>query len=320
MRAAPSTLALLGLAACLALPAPASANPWTRDRGRFYINLNVSHLSATGLYGADFVAHALKDVDGDGAAEPYTQQSLGLYAEVGIVDRWMMATLDATLLRRSSLAQQGSTIGLGDLRLGLWSGVMTLPFNLSVGVLLGIPTGDPVPQADALPAGASDAARRSARQTANSLPTGDGEFDLELALSAGYSLGGRGSWWPIQHYLVAQVGYWVRTTPREVAFGEASDLPDAFNWRVETGARLDLPVVDRLLVIFRLFGSESLARDDQISMNAGGLGAATHASWTLELYGRVWRGLGASFSLGGAWRVAGLPSGSNYRWSLSYEY
>lgn len=294
----PSTLALL---LSLLSSAPADANPWTRNAGSFYLNLAYSRISATGLYAPDFSRIDLPD--------RYTQQTLGAYAEVGVIDRWLTLTLDATLLRAAKLDNQGSTLGLGDMRLGAWTGLLQGQVHLSAGLILGLPTGDPLPSA-------GEGASRQDRQTAQSLPTGDGELDVELAVAAGTSFGGKGKRWPLQHYAIAQVGYWLRTEPRDLP---VDDLPDAFNWRTELGTRFPWPVIDRFWFVARVFGSEVFGGEDEVGMSATGLGATAHTSWAVEIFARLWRGLGASFSFSGAFRAAGLPAGANLKFALSYE-
>lgn len=298
------------------LAGQAHANPWTRDAGKFYLNLNFSMITAGGLYAPDFQNHGLPDVDGDGKAEVYQQLTLGFYAEVGVIDRWLMMTVDGTLMRRSELQKQGATLGLGDMRLGLWSGLLTSPLRLSVGVLVGLPTGDPSPEAGPVP-GASADAQALADLIAKSLPTGDGEVDLEFAIALGHSFGGGESFWPVKHYAVAQLGFWLRTTPRGNA--NATDLPEALNWKLEVGANLPWTFIDRFWFIGRVFGSQAFASSEEIGMSASGLGTTVHSSFAVEVFGRIWRGLGASFALSGAFRAAGLPAGLNLRFALSYE-
>jgi hypothetical protein len=302
---------------CLGITSSARANPWTRDQATFYLNLSYSFIGAQRLYAPNFKKHDLPDLDKDGRSEPYTQHTLSLYGEVGIVDRWLTAVADVTLLRKSRLELQGSTFGLGDMRLGFWSGLLRWPVRVSLGVTLGLPTGDPAPDAGAI-GGADQRAQSKAQLVARSLPTGDGEFDLELAVAVGYSFGGPGSGWPLQHYIVAQVAYWLRTKPRSVEL--AMDLPDAFNWKAEFGMKLPWTFINRFWFIGRVFGSEAFASQDDIGMSASGLGTTVHTSFAVELYGRIWRGLGASFAVAGAFRAAGLPAGLNYRAGLNYEY
>src|SRR5213075_1399548 len=102
---------------------------------------------------------------------PYSKQLIGLYGELGIVDRWLTLSADATLFRFNRLEDQGSTRGLGDLRIGAWTGLIESPLRLSAGFLVGIPTGDASPRPGA------SSADPEAQLIARSLPTGDGEWD-----------------------------------------------------------------------------------------------------------------------------------------------
>ncbi|MCA9667083.1 MAG: hypothetical protein KC503_15905 [Myxococcales bacterium] len=296
------------LVATLSSARDAQANPWTRDAGHFYVNLNYSRISARSLFAADGSSLSLRDVDLDGVSERFTQNVLALYGEVGIISRWLTATVNATLLRHAKLDLQGSTLGLGDITLGFWSGLLTGPIRLSAGIAFGLPTGDPAPTAD----NPTDAG------VAAVLPTGDGEFDVEFMLAAGYAFGGRGKTWPLSHYVVGRVGYHVRTTPREQAFGDPKDFPDAFNWRFEVGTKIPYTFVDRFWLIVRLYGTEIFSGD--AGQNATGLGPVVFTSYGIEIYGRIVAGLGASFGFNGAFRAKGLPAGANLAWSLSYEY
>jgi hypothetical protein len=97
------------------------------------------------------------------------------------------------------------------------------------------------------------------------------------------------------------------------------DLPDAFKWKAEIGTRFPWPVIERLWFIGRLFGTEAFAGEDEVGMSAAGLGAAIHTSWSAEIYGRIWRGLGASAQVSGAFRAAGLPAGASLKFALSYQ-
>jgi hypothetical protein len=214
--------------------------------------------------------------------------------------------VDATLYRRSALADQGYTHGLCDLRLGVWSGLLVSPVRLAVGMVVGLPTGDPVPEA-----GDPDA-----QLIANTLPTGDGEVDLELAAAAGYGFGG--GLWPLEHYVLARLGYWIRTTPRDVAFGEAADFPDAINWQAELGSRLPWRFVERFWLTARFYGQEPVG--DPSGADFSGLGGGVrHRSFALQLYARLWRKLGVSFAFAGAFSARNLPAGAQYTVGLSYE-
>jgi hypothetical protein len=285
-----SQLALIG--ALLLASATARANPWTRDQGSFYANLSFSRIDAESFYSPSKEKQPIR---------PYSQISLGFYAEVGLLDRWLTLTLDGTLYRRASIEAQGRTEGIGDLRIGWWSGLLTAPLRLSAGVLVGIPTGDADPSPDAGTA-------PGAELIAASLPTGDGEVDVEFKLSLGKGFGG--GVWPLKHYAIAEVGYWLRT----------SGFADAFTYKAELGVQAPYPVIERLWIIARFFGVESFASQEEAASSFSGLGdGVTHNSWGLEAYVRIWRGLGVSAGFDGAFRARNLPAGAPIKFTLSYQ-
>src|SRR5262249_41012656 len=150
-------------------------------------------------------------------------------------------------------------------------------------VTVGVPLGDAQPSAG--PRG--DA---GAQQIARSLPTGDGEVDVEWRISAGYSFG-RGRRYPLAHYAVAELGYWLRTR----------NIADSLVYHLERGTQLPYRVVDRFLLILRLNGVESFATVGSASVDQTGLGnGVTYTSPGVEVYGRIWRGLGAAVAWEGA--------------------
>ena len=110
---------------------------WTRDAGHGYLGLKFAHQANDQFYGADFESRQIAGV--------YSQTSVGLYGEIGLVDRWLTASVESELFRRNALAEQGATLGFGDLRLGVWSGLVVAPIRLSVGLRVGLPTGDADP-------------------------------------------------------------------------------------------------------------------------------------------------------------------------------
>lgn len=294
---------------CLALAlttAETHANPWTRDQGSYYVNLSYATIGATGYYapGGETVP----------IGNAYRQHSLGLYGEIGILDRWLTGVVDATLYRHSSVEGQGYVHGLGDLRVGLRSGLLVEPLRLTAGLTVGVPTGDPDPQSAGEDAGAE--------LIAASLPTGDGEPDVELTLAAGKGFGGPGTFWPLKHYAIAEVGYWLRTRSRarSIAGPSGQDFADAINWRAELGINLPWKVIERVWLIGRVYGSQSLASDEEARVGFSGLGnGVSHQSYGFEVYARLWRGLGLSFSQSGAWFARGIAAGAQYRFALSWE-
>lgn len=273
----------------------AHANPWTRDAGKYFVAMSYSRIAASGYYGPDTEQRTLPG--------KLAQNQIATYLELGVIDRWLMLVVQATLWRHASIAGAGDNSGLGDMRVGFFSNVLRWPFNVSLGVLAGVPTGE---------------ARRTSRGEAGSagvvartLRTGDGEGDVELALALGRTFGGGGSVWPLEHYVVLQAGYWLRTR----------GFADALRYRFELGTRYaGAPLLDRLWVIARVTGIESFAGDADTADGASGLGnGVTYTSWGVEAYVRIFRGLGVSFGFAGAFRARALPAGANLTWSLSYH-
>lgn len=226
-RARVLSAALIGV--MLAWSSPALAQAWTRDQGRGYLNVSLNHVASSEVYGASLEPQVL--------ATTYRQVTLGVYGELGLVDRWLTLSVSAELLRHNSLAEQATALGLGDARVGLWTGLVTAPLRLTVGVLVGLPLGDSSPSA-------SEGATLRERALTASLPLGDGELDVQPTVVAGYAFGGGGSAWPLRHYTSASVGYWIRTLGRA----------DALAWQAELGTQIELPVLDRLWWIARARG------------------------------------------------------------------
>lgn len=195
----------------------------------------------------------------------------------------------------------GATQGVGDLRLGLWSGLVTAPFRLTAGLLVGVPLGDSMPSAGA-------GADPDAELIANSQPTGDGEVDFEPTLVLGHSFGGRA--WPLQHFATARVGYWTRT----------KGFSDAATYQAELGTQVPLPVLERFWLICRLRGVESLAVQGDVQSGFAGLGdGVSCTSLAFELYGRIWEGFGASVSIDIAPRARGIIAAAPSMFALSWQ-
>lgn len=270
---------------------------WTRDTGEGYLGLKLAHQASAEFYGADFVRRPIASV--------YSQTSLGLYGELGVIDRWLTVSVEGELFRRNALADQGATMGFGDLRVGLWSGLVVAPLRVSAGLRLGLPTGDPDPDAGLDP---------DAELIANVLPTGDGELDLEPAVALGYGFGGRSSPWPLEHYVVASAGYWLR----------GSGISDALTYRAELGTRVPLPILDRLWWTVRLSGIESFASAEDIARAAGNLGGlgngVSFTSLGLELSVEVWEGLGLSLGWDTAFRARRIIAAAPLRVGVSWSF
>jgi len=274
----------------------ASAQAWTKDAGTGYVNLSLSLLAGDRVFGTDFESREI--------ASTYRQTSVGLYAEYGVVDRWLTLTANAELYRRNALDDQGATQGLGDFRLGLWSGLVTAPFRVTAGLLVGLPTGDSQPSAGA-------GADSDAELIANSLPTGDGEWDFEPTVIVGHSFGAGGSGWPLRHFATLRAGYWART----------KGFTDAVTYQAELGTQVPLPFADRFWLILRLRGVESLAGQGAVQSGFAGLGdGVTYTAIAGELQGRIWRGLAASVSYDTSFRARGIIAAAPIKFALSWQF
>lgn len=282
--------------ALLLIPSLASAHAWTRDAGTAYVNLTYSRIAAKRVFGPD--GRTLPIV-------PYTQQVVGLYGEVGLATRYLTATVEATLFRHNALAGQGATLGVGDFRLGVWTGLVAQPVRLSIGWTVGIPSGDSQARARA-----SDPRDTEAQAIARSLPLGDGEWDIESRVSLGYSFGGKPRY-PLRHYLLIEAGYWARS----------GGFADSFVYRIELGVQLPWRVLDRIWVIERLAGVESFASNRDAARDASGLGnGVTYASPGLEVAVRIHRGLGALAGLDTAIRARSVAAAAQFKVGLSYLF
>ena len=161
----------VALAVALALglwPLAADAGPWLRRPGNTYLQLSYSRIAAARIFSPDFSIQPL------GAS--YEQHALGAYAEVGLIERWLTASFEGQLFRYNLLVDQGATYGLGDLRLGFWTGLIEKPVRLAAAVLLGIPSGDSSPSAGL----GADAEAILHLQVAEQVDTGDASDDAGL--------------------------------------------------------------------------------------------------------------------------------------------
>lgn len=273
----------------LATPS-ASAQAWIRDPGEGYVNLSLSRLSGDEIFTQDGERRDIVDT--------YSQTIIGLYAELGVIDRWLMLTFNGELFRRNELDNQGATQGLGDLQIGAWSGLIEGPIRLTVGIVLGIPTGDDDPSS-----GIDD----ESDLTAASLPTGDGEVDITPTVAVGYAFGGQS--WPLRHFVTARVGYWLRTR----------GFVDAITYQVEFGTQVPVTFLDRFWFILRVRGVEAFSEPDQGGF--AGLGdGVTYTSPSAEVFGRIWGGLGASVGIDTAVRARSIIAAAPFRFTLSYEF
>ncbi|MFN3200596.1 MAG: hypothetical protein ACE366_19510 [Bradymonadia bacterium] len=277
-----------------ALSSIAHAQAWIRPAGEIYVNTSFTNLTGDQFYAPD---KSVQDI-----ASTYTQSSVNLYAEAGLIDKRLQLTFSGEVFRRNELEGQGATEGTGDLQAGLWVGLLQDgPIKLSAGLVVGLPTGDERPDAEGDDPVADDIARL--------LPTGDGEVDYEPRIIAGYGFGGGP--WPLRHYVVGELGYAIR--------GEGID--DGIRYRLELGSQIARPGWDRFWLLTRLHGLESFASDEEAGRGFSGLGqGVTHTSVGAELYGRVVDSFGISVGTDVPVRARNIIAGLPVRASLSYTF
>jgi hypothetical protein len=314
-------LRLLAMATLLLLPAAASAGPWTRDPGSFYIQAGYSYLAARKLYlptftpppGFDNTINVFCPKPAPGQPDcQYIQHLVNFYAEFGVVKRWLTLVLDAQLARINRLENQGRTQGLGDWTFGVWTGLVVKPVRLAFAATVGIPLGDRRPTA-------GPGADPSAEATARSLPTGDGEWDVDLRLSLGYSFGGK-TLWPLRHYIIAEAGYWVRSGRYINNRLESTRFNDAFVYRGEFGVQLPWFFLDRFWFAAKVNGVESFATGTSASQGATGLGqGVTYAVVGAQGAFRIWKGLGVYGGFERPVRGRSIAIGNFARFGIYYQ-
>ena len=284
-------LVALLLALALAKAPAAHAGPWLREPGHFYLNTGYAHIAASRFFAPDFSVVSIV---------PYEQHLWTFYGEVGVAS-WLMVSVEGVALRRASLRGQGATLGVGDWRVGAWTKIPVPKVKLAFATLVGLPLGDSRPHAgkDASP---------DEQAVAASLPTGDGETDVEFRLSLGHSWGGVRRW-PVHQYVVIEAGYWLHTK-----------FHDAFAWRAELGTQFPWRFIERFTFGLRLTGVESFASNAQAGLSATGLGdGVTFVSPGFSVTGRIWKGLSASISLDSALRARSVIAGAQVYANLAWE-
>jgi hypothetical protein len=267
----------------VAFAAAAHAGPWTRDAGTGYVATGWSRIAATGVF------------TGDGSVAPiarYEQNAWNLYGEVGLISRWLTATIESTLVR-DNVQSDAHTTGIGDWRLGAWSGLVTRPVRLAVGATVTVPLADPTPR-DVQP---------------GRTPLGSGELALDLRASFGWSWPG-GPRWPLRHYVLVEAGYWRRQI-----------YADAFVYRAEVGVQLPWRVIERVWLIGRVIGVESFASDGRATADPTGLDDGfTVVAPGFEGAVRLWRGLAVSAGFETALRARAVAAGVQVHSSVSYQW
>lgn len=286
----PALCAIAAFAAAALSTSQADAQAWIHPAGEGYVEVGARHLSGQAFYNSSGESLPI--------ASRYSQNTLTTYGEIGVIDRWLQLNVGGELYRRSALADQGATRGIGDLSLGAFTGLIQGTANLSVGVTLGVPTGDADPTS-----GLGDP---QADIIAASLPTGSGAYSLTPTLAFGVGFGG--GWWPLNHYFTASAGYlaW---------FGFA----DSATYSAEFGTSVRAPFADRFTLRLALRGLEPLT-DVAIASFSGVGEGVTHTSWRLGLAVRIWKGVGAHAGVESAFRakniISAMPVSAGLHWSF----
>lgn len=269
------------------------AQSQVRDPGAGYFNLGLQFQSSNRFFSGEGEVREGRTLE---------QTILSAYAEVGVIERWLMVSLSADLLRRNVLPEQGATTGFGDLRVGVWSEVIQTPaLRVLGGVQVGLPTGDADPSSGE-GNGVNDLVART-------LPTGDGEFDLEPTLLLSGELSARG--YPLRHYWVAGGGYWVRT----------NGFSDAVSYRGELGTQLALPGWSWLWLTARIRGVQAFEQAQAGSVG-GGVGIGNGVSYTVlggEAQVRLPLGFGLGLGVDGPVAGRGVLDAVAFRSTLSFE-
>ena len=282
---------LLALAMASLISPSVFAQAWIHEPGSGYAEVGGRHLSGSAFYNGDGES---RDI-----ASRYSQSTLTVYGEVGVVERWLQLSAGGELYRRNALAEQGATRGLGDLQVGAFTGLLQGEvLNLSAGLRVGLPTGDADPTS-----GTGDP---QLDIIAASLPTGAGEFSLTPTIAVGLAFGGGA--WPLRHYLSTSLGYLVW-------FG----FSDSLTWSAELGTRINVDLVDRLTLRLRLAGLDPLSAPQIASFSGVGEGV-TYTSFGIGLAVDIWRGLGVHAMFESAFRARNIIAATPYSVGLFWRF
>lgn len=270
----------------------ASARAWTRDAGDGLIRLSYSTLGTKRFYGAD----------GERLDIPaYRQHTVDLFAELGVVDRWLTLSLEGTVYRANTLDGYGSSQGVGDLRVGAWSGLVDAEgFRLAAGVLFGINSGDDSNSvARPLPPGFPPGLVETLPpQIPAQLPNGDGEFDVEWRLAFGSDMRWLPEGYPLWHFVEVEAGFQYHT-----------GLAEAVSYSFKVGAKLPVGVLERVWLIAALYGVESFASEREVEVILTGVGnGVSYTAYGVELVVDVGWGVQVFARVDSALRARALPS------------
>ena len=296
MRISPRTLCLVAVGLLALVSPPAQAGPWTRDRGHFFVSTSYFRIAAK--------REGDLDTTGRIVIGPYLQHLAAFYGELGLIDRFLTVSVDGTVYRQSR-SRELQAGGVGDWRIGFWSGLITRPVRLTANVTVTIPVGSPSP---------ASAPCRDGSPPPLCLPNGAGTAGIEGRLSFGYGFGGW-RYWPLRHYLVLETGYWARL----------GGFSDAFTFRGEFGVQLPWKGIRHFWFTGHISGLNSFASAAQLRPTfrgeITGVGnGISYAGYGFEIFARVVKGLGVAFGADSAIYSRLVPLGAQIKAGLSYEY
>lgn len=278
--AVPASLVAV-VAACLMIPTVASAQAWVPPQGDGYVELTYRQLKGGSYYNNDGSIQSL--------SAPYTQQVVSFWGQVGIVDRWLMVTAQGDLFRHNDIENSSTTRGIGDLQLGLWSGLLEDPFRISAGMQFGFPTGD----ADAV------------------VPNGDGEFDVTFSVATGVSINTDN--WPLAHFWKTTAGYQLQT----------EGARDAILWGTSFGIRVrEVPVLERIWIIPHLSGRHALGSGspDTTPAITGLSDSTSFLSPGFTVTADIYEGLGVKGGFGSAFQAQNIVASSSWTVGVFYDW
>ena len=191
MKTLPRSVRIVLLPVLLLLPAPASAGPWTKDLGQFYLKLGESLFFADAYRGADGQL-----VEGE---TTYLGVSTSLYYEVGVYKGLHLWGYLPYLVAQNNFQKSGrSTLNAsgGDALLGVQ---YSPPFTLLFPAALKLEIKVPLYEVAEIPIGFA--------------APGDGQLDFAFFVSAGGSLG------KVPLFFYGELGYRLRS---DVFVGQSS--------------------------------------------------------------------------------------------------
>jgi hypothetical protein len=108
------------------------------------------------------------------------------------------------------------------------------------------------------------------------------------------------------------VGYWWRT----------QGIQDAITWKVDLGVRFPWKVIERFWFILHLNALHSReTQSDFVTRDLTGLkNGVSYIGYGADLYGRIFKGLGAQIGIDSAIIGRAVPAHAQLRVGLSYQY